>query len=195
MRQTAENEAVGPLLPKLCATLVALSLAGDGIVDDGEQTTLPISPTGDLGVLPPEHESLYAFTDAGLLWAPAAEETAVQNLADAGAPDAGPPAALQGPCAPIAERIAHRHAYLRAVEQKGNEVGLDKAAQAYCELHPTEVECARPPAVVEQNLSDLIVDDPTGPPPEHDAWVVRWKRELAQCQARPPETSRARGRK
>ncbi|MBS2030505.1 MAG: hypothetical protein JST54_21565 [Deltaproteobacteria bacterium] len=189
---------MGPLLPKLSAALIALALAGDGIVNDQSEYAAPTSQTGGMTVMDPTQQSVYGMTDAGLLWEPKAEEMTVQAL-DAGAklPDAGlpPEANVQGACAPIAQRIAHRRTYLAEVEKKSNEVGLEHGAQAYCELHPTEIECRRPPTAVERDLADLIQNSPDDPVPESDAWIVRWLSELKTCQAQQRETPRARVRK
>ena len=189
---------MGPLLPQLSAALVALAVAGDGIVNDQSEYASPTSQTGDMTVMQPTQQSVYGTTDAGLLWEPKAEEMSVQEL-DAGSrlPDAGPlpEANVSGPCAPIAQRISHRRTYLLEVEKKSNEVGQEHGAQAYCELHPGEVECTRAPTAVERDLADLIQNSPDEPMPEQDPWIVRWLHELKACQAQRRETPRAKSRK
>lgn len=180
-----------PLLTHVAACMLALGLGGDGIIDDGDPTTLPVSPNAGMTVMKPEQESTYAFTDAGLLWAPKPEETTVQEVTDGGArglTTPHPETGVTGACAPIARKMAHRRAYLDALEKKAGEVGWDKAPQIYCGLHPDEVECHRPPTAVEQDLSDLIVDDPNVRP-DTDGWLVRWTRELRGCQARQPHAT------
>jgi hypothetical protein len=179
-------------VPKIGLCLLAAALSGEGIVDDSLGTDLPVSQSGGMPTTPTEAEPCFAFADAGgMLWAPRSEEVSIQQLSsDGGAADGGAPEALvTGPCAPIAKRILHRRSYLLALEQEANQVGWASAPHDYCQLHPDEVECRRPPTAVEQDVDDLVVD-PNGPKADADAWVVRWKRELAACQGatpRPPK--------
>lgn len=184
-------------LPRIVGTLLALGAgASPSIINQGDTTDLPISPTGGMTVLKPTEQSVYGATDSGLIWAPKPEETSVQET-DAGARGATTPhpeSGVTGKCAPIAQKIAHRRAYLDALEKKSNEVGWEQAAQAYCGMHPDEVECTRPPIAVEQELSDLIVDDPNQRP-DTDGWIVTWLRELQACKSAGVATPRPSRRK
>jgi len=170
---------------------LAAALCGDGIVDDSLTTELPVSASGGMPVTPTESEPAYDFADAGdMLWAPDPEEMTVQAMSDGGsAPDAGPVALAKGPCAEIANRIAHRRSYLLELEKKANQVGWEHAPHDYCQLHPDEVECRRPPTAVEQSVDELVVD-PTGPKAEADAWLVRWSRELTACRRATPQAAK-----
>ena len=179
---------------KLASGLAAVALCGDGVVIDGPRSDLPISSQGGMTHLAPTQEPALGFTDAGLLWKPEPVELTLAQL-DAGAPppDAGPgpEVGITGPCAPIAEKIAHRRAYLIALEQQANQVGWAKAAQVYCGLHPGDPECQRPPTAVEQDISALTRRGAGSAPPETDAWIVRWIRDLHSCdmgarKLRPP---------
>lgn len=171
-------------LLKVAATVLAMGLAGESLVDDGEGTSLPISPTANLPVLKGAPGEAYGFTDAGLLWTPTPLEQTLQEL-DAGArravPDGG---AIPPGCASIAARIAHRRAFIDAVEQAANTHGPERGLLIYCQQHPEERECDRPATAVERDLDELIQNDPSEPAPEADGWIARWGHELAACRLR-----------
>ncbi len=60
--------------------------------------------------------------------------------------------------------MAHRRAFLEGVWIKGTQVESGIETQAYCEQHPAEVECTRPPTYAERDISDAIDDsDGHGP--------------------------------
>jgi hypothetical protein len=166
------------------AALGLLALGGSIVVEQPQSDM--VSRTGGLPVMETTLGETYALADAGsYVWAMSSVDTV--NGVDAGPPDAGP-ARYAGParCAPIAARIAHRREWLDGVYYKSQQVGWEKAAQAYCEQHPGDVECDRPPLAMERELADVIVEDPTAAAPEFDAWILRWRDELARC-ARPPK--------
>jgi hypothetical protein len=134
----------------------------------------------------------WAPDDAGMLWLPTpwAEYGADGGAPDAGrrgAVDAGPP----GPCAELQEMIAHRREFLAGVWIKGTQVASGVEVQAYCEQHPGEVECSRPPTVAERDVSEAI-DTGSEVGPEIDAWIIRWGQEFKAClaaHAPPPKAS------
>jgi hypothetical protein len=119
-----------------------------------------------------------------VLWSPAPQEHSVQEL-DGGSAwttvDAGP---MPAPCAPIAARIAHRRAFIDALEQASNTHGPENGPVLYCQRHPAEGECQRAPTSVERDLDELIQNDPSEPAPEADGWIIRWSHELARCRTR-----------
>ena len=161
------------------AALGLLALGGSIIVEQPQSDL--VSQTGGMPVMETTPGEMYALADAGsYVWAMVSAD-AVGGV-DAGPPDAGP-APYSGPakCAPIAARLSHRRVWLDGVYYKSQQVGWDQAARAYCEQHPGDVECDRPPLAMERELSDVIVDDPTQAAPEFDAWLLRWRDELAQC--------------
>jgi hypothetical protein len=169
--------------------LSALLLSGAGIVSDGDSSELPISPTGGLPVMTPTapDQMAWAPDDAGMLWLPTPwnDGEAMDAGSRHGSPptiDAGPP----GPCSPIEARIEHRRRFLSEVWIKSTQVEAGVEYQAYCEQHPGEVECERPPTVSERDISEAIDDGTDGGEPEIDAWIIRWQHELARCLADHP---------
>jgi hypothetical protein len=164
-------------------------LCGAGIISDGEPTSLPVSSNAGLPTTGYTQPDEMAFTpgDGGMLWLPTPYVEPGDGGASSGArPDAGPP----GPCSPIEARIAHRREWLSGVWVKSAQVGIEKAAQAYCEQHVGDPECARPPAVAERDISEVTVQSLDDPPPEIDAWIIRWQKELDQCRAQLRPASR-----
>ena len=178
---------------RLALLASAVLLGGAGIVSDGEQTTLPVSSSAGLPVMTPTapDQMPWAADDAGMLWLPTpwAEYGADAGAADGGRrTDAGPPvdAGPPGPCAPLEEQIAHRREFLSGVWLKGTQVESGVETKAYCEQHPGEVECSRPPTYAERDISEAI-DEGDEKGPEVDAWIIRWGQELKECRtAHPP---------
>jgi hypothetical protein len=178
--------------------MLALSLleSGSGIVNEGDATDLPISPHAGLPVMESTPAEQMAWApDAGMLWMPGPFDPSAVPDAGVGNPDGGGADAgltlekVPDACVPIAERIAHRKEFLSGVWIKSQMVGWEKAAQAYCEQHLSDSECTRPPVAVERDVGEVISDDPDGPGPEADAWLVRWEHELVSCKASQPAAS------
>ena len=180
--EKAENQGVWRRLLLLGS---AGLLAGAGIVSDGDATSLPVSSSAGMPVMAPTapDQMAWAPDDAGMLWLPTPW---AEYGADGGAPDAGHrrvgDAGAPGPCTELQEMIAHRREFLAGVWLKGTQVESGMEVRAYCEQHPGEVECSRPPTVAERDISEVIDTEPEGHP-EIDAWIIRWSQELTACQA------------
>ena len=177
---------MGSWLHLVATAALALALTGEGLLSEGDGTTLPITPSGNLPVMDGSSGDVSVLTDAGLLWTPTPLELSVQQLDAGSAPPAADGGQTSGACAPLSDRIAHRRAFIAAVELSSDTHGLENGPIVYCQQHPVEAECLRAPIAVERELAELIQNSPDEPRPEADGWIVRWSRELAACLARQP---------
>jgi hypothetical protein len=185
--------------PAALATLSLSAILSAGIVVDQEPTSLPVSSTAELPSMEPTPGDVMPFGDAGLAWIPEpSSETVPPDAGRAPAPavDAGAPTPLPAACVPIQQRIDHRRVYLKNVGDTVVLVGYEKATETWCQHHPEEGECRRPPAVSERDISEVTVTSTEeGASPEADAWIVKWLQELEECRVHAAAKTPAAPRK